>query len=44
MVEVLLSVNSDKYQVSEYNSKDKIEMVKKVSMISLSLILASSDS
>lgn len=44
MVEVLLSVNNDKYQVSEYNSKDKIEKVKKVSMISLSLILASSDS
>lgn len=44
MVEVLLSVNNDKYQVSEYNSKDKIGKVKKVSMISLSLILASSDS
>lgn len=44
MVDVSLSVNSDKYQVSEYNSKDKIEKVKKVSIISLSLIQASSDS
>lgn len=44
MVDVSLSVNSDKYQVSEYNSKDKIEKVKKVSIISLSLIRASSDS